>query len=220
MASQFIFLSAVGFLRRRASAWLGADTDGPTQRPDKALRHFLLIKLNKPRLRADTQVFNPTLWGKGKQIAFCKLHKKQTPTPSSHMNSKRVKVTIRRSGNNRINRYIFSICLSFCLSFLSCLFEVDTSCIAINTNQKYFTPSTPTSPPFVACGAYLCPRSTVRLTPTILTPVKDLIADHYGAGEKGAPAQCHHKGSLRGSLCCKCGSLGGCVTDDSGPLKQ
>lgn len=29
-----------------------------------------------------------------------------------------------------------------------------------------------------------------------------------------------HKGSLRGSLCCKCGSLGGCVTDDSGPLKQ
>lgn len=69
-------------------------------------------------------------------------------------------------------------------------------------------------------GLTCCPRSTVRLTPTILTPVKDLIADHYGAGEKGAPAQCHHKGSLRGSLCCKCGSLGGCVTDDSGPLKQ
>lgn len=160
MAPLFICLSAVGFLRRRASAWLGADTDGPTQRPDKALRHFLLIKLNKPRLSADTQVFNPTLWGKGKQIAFCKLPKKQTPTPSSHMNSKRVKVTIRRSGNNRINRYIFSICLSFSLSFLSCLFEVDTSCIAINTNQKYLTSSTPTSPPlliFVACGAYLCP---------------------------------------------------------------
>jgi hypothetical protein len=56
MAPQFICLSAVGFLRRRASAWLGADTDGPTQRPDKVLRHFLLIKLNKPRLRADTGI--------------------------------------------------------------------------------------------------------------------------------------------------------------------
>lgn len=159
MASLFIFLSAVGFLRRRASAWLGADTDGPTQRPDKALRHFLLIKLNKPRLRADTQVFNPTLWGKGKQIAFCKLPKKQTPTPSSHMNSKRVKVTIRRSGNNRINRYIFCICLSFSLSFLPCLFEVDTSCIAINTNQKYFTSSTPAH----LCGLWGLPVAPARL---------------------------------------------------------
>lgn len=37
--------------RPEESVWLRGDTNGTTQRRDKALRHFLLIKFNKPHLR-------------------------------------------------------------------------------------------------------------------------------------------------------------------------
>lgn len=37
--------------RPEESVWLWVDTNGTTQRRDKALRHFLLIKFNKPHLR-------------------------------------------------------------------------------------------------------------------------------------------------------------------------
>ncbi len=37
--------------RPEESVWLRVDTNGMTQRQDKALRHFLLIKFNKPHLR-------------------------------------------------------------------------------------------------------------------------------------------------------------------------
>lgn len=37
--------------RPEESVWLGVDTNGTTQRRDKALRHFLLIKFNKSHLR-------------------------------------------------------------------------------------------------------------------------------------------------------------------------
>lgn len=53
----FIFPAAVGVLRK--SVWLRVDTNGTTQRRDKALRHFFFFNSsNLISLISDTQVFS------------------------------------------------------------------------------------------------------------------------------------------------------------------
>lgn len=98
--------------RPEESAWLWVDTNGTTQRRDKALRHFLLIKFNKPHLR-HTGIQRGAFREKGKHIHFVSSRrdpgKNLNLKPAADTHSERVRVTIRYTMNNRINRYIFSL---------------------------------------------------------------------------------------------------------------